>query len=73
MSTIPTIPEWMTVVEVAAMLRVHPQTIRDWLDAGHLAGTRFGGKGSGSGRGGVWRIRRVDVDALAQKRNGQGA
>jgi excisionase family DNA binding protein len=33
---------FMTVAEVAAALRMNPQTIRNWIDAGQLPAVRIG-------------------------------
>ncbi len=35
---------WLTVAEIAAMLRVHEQTVREWLRQGQLKGRSFGGR-----------------------------
>jgi excisionase family DNA binding protein len=40
----------LTVAEVAARLRVHPETVRRWLAQGRLEGVRPGGTKIG------WRI-----------------
>lgn len=47
----------MTVAEVAAFFEVSNYTIREWLKAGKLQGTKPGKS---------WRIKRTDVHALAQ-------
>jgi excisionase family DNA binding protein len=54
----------MTVREVAEALRLHPDTIRDWLRAGRIRGVRLGGPRAG------WRIPRSEVDRLL--REGEG-
>ena len=41
--------ELMTTKEVAAYLRVHPDSVRRWLRAGVLSGARLG-------RGGAYRV-----------------
>ena len=48
----------LTVEEVAARLRVHPETIRRWLRAGQMRGVRVGGRRSG------WRVRVTEVDLV---------
>lgn len=48
---------WLTVAQVAAMVQVHPETIREWLRAGRLPGTLL------SRRAG-WRIRQRDAERL---------
>jgi excisionase family DNA binding protein len=45
----------MTVPEVAATLRLHPDTVRRWLRAGQLPAVNLGGR-----RG--YRIRRSELD-----------
>ena len=39
-----------TVPEVAERLRLHPQTVREWLRIGKIQGVRLGGTKAG------WRI-----------------
>jgi excisionase family DNA binding protein len=34
--------EFMTVAEIAAILKLNQQTIRNWIDAGRLAAHRLG-------------------------------
>jgi excisionase family DNA binding protein len=48
--------ELMTVAEIAAMLKLNPQTIRNWMDAGALPHLRVGER-----RVRVWRS---DLQAL---------
>lgn len=50
---------FLTVQEVAAFLRVDPQTVRRWCIAGDLRAVRAGGK--------VYRVRRDDLDAFVQR------
>lgn len=50
-------PEWLTVEDVAALLRVAPRTVRGWLTEGRLPGRNLGGRAG-------WRVRREDVDAF---------
>lgn len=40
--------EFLTVAEVAEILRVNPQTIRNWIDAGALRRSALGSGGCGS-------------------------
>ena len=37
---------WLTIAEVAAQLKVHPNTIRRLILTGRLPAVRFGGRGS---------------------------
>jgi excisionase family DNA binding protein len=48
---------WLTVAEIAARLRMHPETIRDWLRSGKLKGRGFGGRAG-------WRVRESDLRAF---------
>lgn len=43
----------MTVAEAAKILKVKHNTIRDWLKAGNLKGSKIGR---------LWRIERTDID-----------
>jgi len=45
-------PAWLTPLEVAALLRVHPRTVRNWLRTQQLVGVKIGAS---------WRI---DATAL---------
>ena len=54
---------WLTVPEIARRLRVHPQTVREWLRTGALKGYSFG-KRTG------WRIRERDLEAFLAQREG---
>jgi excisionase family DNA binding protein len=36
--------EFLTVTEIAELLRVHQQTVRNWLDRGQLEGVRVGSR-----------------------------
>jgi len=49
---------FLTVAEVAAMLRLNPQTIRNWIDAGELPAVRVGERRV--------RILRRELDAFLQ-------
>jgi len=42
MATTETLPDYLTVGEVAAILRVQPATVRRWLRAGQLEGFQIG-------------------------------
>lgn len=55
-----------TVPEVAARLRVHPQTVREWLRSGALVGMRLGGTKAG------WRITGAAVDKFLERRRSEG-
>lgn len=48
--------DFLTVAEIAEMLRVNPQTVRNWLDRGELPGVRVGARRV--------RVRRRDLDAF---------
>lgn len=50
----------LTVPEVAARLKVHPETIREWLRAGRFPNARRLSRRAG------WRIPRRDVDQLGR-------
>lgn len=36
--------EYFTVRDIAGRLKVHPETVKDWLKAGRLKGIAFGGR-----------------------------
>lgn len=48
---------WLTVPEVADVLRVHPETVREWLRSGRLEGVRIGRRSG-------WRISEAQLDAF---------
>ncbi len=48
----------MKVDEVAKRLRVSEETVRNWLRAGHLKGTRVGGRRAG------WRVPVSEVERM---------
>ena len=52
---------YLSVKEIADLLRVHPKTVRRWIEAGTLPATQMGR---------AWRIKRSDLKAcLAAKGN----
>jgi len=53
--------EYLTVEEVAAQLRVGPETVRRWLREGKLRGHNFSGKIG-------YRIQRRDWEAFVTER-----
>jgi excisionase family DNA binding protein len=57
--------EYLTATEVAALLKVHPETVKNWLRSGALAGVVL------SDRAG-WRVRRGDVDRFLDARRKHG-
>ena len=57
----------LTVAEVAAWLRVHPETVRLWLRAGTLRGFMPGGKRTG------WRVRESELQRFTREREGNAA
>lgn len=57
-------PPLMTVAQVAAVLNVHPQTVRRYVDAGRLQSVKFGG---------ARRIRRDSVERLLAGEVGEEA
>jgi len=52
---------YLTVKEIAARLRVHPETVRDWIRSGELRGVRLG-KRSG------FRVSESDLRAFIESR-----
>jgi excisionase family DNA binding protein len=52
-------PEYLKVEEVAALLRVHVRTVRDWIQRGEIEAYKIGKE---------WRIRRDDLDRAMQAR-----
>ena len=57
--------EWLTVAQVAELIQVHPETVREWLRVGRLPGTLI------SRRAG-WRVRRRDVERFLSGELGGG-
>jgi excisionase family DNA binding protein len=49
---------FLTLQEAAAVLRLHPRTVREYLRRGELEGRLIGGR---------WRFRRRDLDAFFDK------
>jgi excisionase family DNA binding protein len=49
--------EFMTVAEVAAILKLNQQTVRDWIDSGFLPALRIGRR---------VRVKRSDFNALLE-------
>ena len=54
-------PMFLTVKDVAARLRVHPETVREWIRAGQLRGVRLG-KRSG------FRVSEADLERFIEAR-----
>lgn len=50
--------EFLTVAEVASLLKLNPQTIRNWIDAGRLPAVRIGRR---------VRVLRRDLDQLLEQ------
>ncbi|MDE2105664.1 MAG: helix-turn-helix domain-containing protein [Patescibacteria group bacterium] len=48
-----TAPEYMTPLEVADLLRVHANSVLNWLREGRIPAVKVGAQ---------WRIRRADLD-----------
>ncbi len=44
---------WLTVPQVSADLKIHPATVRVWINSGRLAAVRVGR---------TWRVRRSELD-----------
>jgi excisionase family DNA binding protein len=47
-----------TTTEAGGLLKVHPETIRNWIRRGELAAIRVGRS---------WRIKRVDLERIAEQ------
>ena len=47
-----------TTDEAAELLKVHPETVRNWIRRGALAAIRVGRS---------WRIKRVDLERIAEQ------
>jgi excisionase family DNA binding protein len=50
--------EFLTVAEIAAMLKLNPQTVRNWIDKGYLPAVRVGRR---------VRILRSDLQQLLER------
>jgi excisionase family DNA binding protein len=53
--------ELLTIEQVAQLLKVIPDTVRTWIQAGALRASR---PGNGARPGRKYRVRRVDLDAF---------
>ena len=51
----------LSLTEAAALLRVHPATVRRWIDGGRLPAYQ-------ATKGGAYRIARVELDLLLAER-----
>lgn len=51
--------QFLTVNEVAGLLRVTPETVREWLRGGELRGLNLGGR---------WRVLREDLQEFIKDR-----
>src|ERR1022692_2765481 len=49
---------FLTVAEVAELLKINPQTIRNWIDSGQLPGVRVGARRV--------RVRQSDLDRFIE-------
>jgi len=52
--------EMLTVLQVAAYLQVHQESVRRWLREGQLRGINLGGRGG-------WRIRRDELERFIEE------
>jgi excisionase family DNA binding protein len=50
--------DFLTVADIAALLKLNQQTVRNWIDAGTLPALRVGRR---------VRVRRADFDALVER------
>lgn len=57
----------LTVKEAAALLRIHPETVREWCRDGRLPHARLLSRQAG------WRIPKADVDAVGRETGRPGA
>lgn len=57
-------PGWLTVAEIAAELRVDPETVRRMIRRGDLAAFRYGS---------CLRVKRTDLDAFISARMGRAS
>ena len=58
--------EWFKVSEIATLLKVHQNTVREWLKSGVLKGHNFGGRTG-------WRIRQRDLETFIEGLEGKAA
>lgn len=49
--------DYLTVPEAAEVLRVHEETVRRWLQAGRLKGSKLPGRGD-------WRVPQSEIDRV---------
>lgn len=57
---------WFTVAEIAALMKVHDETVRRWLKSGRLRGQNYGGKMG-------WRVKESDLNAFLEDPEGKAA
>jgi excisionase family DNA binding protein len=60
----PTAQEFLSVEEIAAEFKVHPQTVRNWIKGGVLPAIQTGR---------AFRVKREDFDAMLAQQQGQNA
>ena len=60
----PDLDELLTAEQVAQILKVKPDTVRSWIQAGSLRASR---PGNGARPGRKYRVRRADLDAFIAK------
>jgi excisionase family DNA binding protein len=60
----PTAQEFLSVEEIAAELKVHPQTVRNWIKGGVLPAIQTRR---------AFRVEREDLDAMLAQQHGQNA
>ena len=58
--------ELLTIEEVAAMLKIQPKTVGNWLRAGKLPGVKLG-----DGRAAEWRVNKEDLENYVKSRTTQ--
>lgn len=49
--------DYLTISEAAQELRVHEETVRRWLQAGRLKGSKLPGRGD-------WRVPQSEIDRV---------
>jgi excisionase family DNA binding protein len=52
---------WLTTLEAASYLRVHPETLRNWARKGTIPAAKLGNRGG-------FRFRREDIDGFLESR-----